>query len=327
MELQELPSDTTPRQSIRQTVRRPVDTANSLAMYLREISAVPLLNAADEVRLSQEIEVGVLAGERLASGPDLSDEDRADLGTLVEMGERSKAVLIESNLRLVVSLAKRYASCGTGMLDLIQEGNLGLMRAVEKFDHRRGFKFSTYAAWWIRQAIARGYGDQSRTIRVPVHVVEAIHRVRRQQRTLTQELGRNPSIVELAQVSNLSPDKVITLLKLADEPVSLDLRVGDGDQGHLADLVAADEGVSPINEISQRSMRREIEQLLRTVSSRDQHVLRLRFGLGGGRSHTLEEVGCELGVTRERARQIEARALARIRRAHSFDGFREYLQA
>ncbi|MEJ7630294.1 MAG: sigma-70 family RNA polymerase sigma factor [Nocardioidaceae bacterium] len=296
-------------------------------MYLRDISTVPLLRAEDEVRLSQEIEVGVLAAERLATAHDLTAEDRADLNTLVATGERAKTVLIESNLRLVVSLAKRYNGCGTSMLDLIQEGNLGLMRAVEKFDYRRGFKFSTYAAWWIRQAIARGYGDQSRTIRLPVHVVEAIHRMRRQQRSLTQELGRNPSIVELAQVCELTPAKVIELLRLGDEPISLDLRVGDGDQGQLADLVADDEGEGPINEVGQRSMRREVDHLLRTVSSREQDVLRLRFGMQGGRTHTLEEVGNELGVTRERARQIEGRALVRIRRMHSFDGFRDYLQA
>ena len=309
------------------SARKTADPSNTLALYLRDINTVPLLSAEDEVRLARDIEVGVLAAERLASDPELDPQDQVDLETLVRLGEESKTVLIESNLRLVVSLAKRYHGCGTAMLDLIQEGNIGLMRAVEKFDHRRGFKFSTYATWWIRQAIARGYGDQGRTIRVPVHVVEAIHRARAQQRALTQELGRTPTIIELAQASDSTPAKVIELLKLADEPVSLDLRVGDGDQGQLADLIADVESAGPIDEISRRSMRREVEQLLRTATAREQDVLRMRFGLGGGRSHTLEEVGTELGVTRERVRQIEARALSRIRQAHSFDGFREYLHA
>jgi RNA polymerase primary sigma factor len=327
MDLLEAPTTAGPVSSTRKVVRRPADSANLLALYLRDISTVPLLTAEEEVRLAQDIEVGVLATERLTSDQDLSAEDRADLATLAELGERSKHVLVESNLRLVVSLAKRYNGCGTAMLDLIQEGNIGLMRAVEKFDHRRGFKFSTYATWWIRQAIARGYGDQGRTIRVPVHVVEAIHRVRAQQRVLTQELGRTPTIVELAQASDATSAKVVELLKLADEPISLDLRVGDGDEGQLADLIADDGAAGPIDEISQRSMRREVEQLLRTVTPREQDVLRMRFGLCGGRTHTLEEVGHELGVTRERVRQIEFRALARIRRAHSVEGFREYLHA
>jgi RNA polymerase primary sigma factor len=309
------------------TLRRPADPANSLALYLRDIRTVPLLCAADEVRLAREIEVGVLAAERLTTGESLSADDRADLAALAEQGERAKARLIESNLRLVVALAKRYQGCGTAMLDLIQEGNIGLIRAVEKFDHRRGFKFSTYASWWIRQAIARGYGDQGRTIRIPVHVIEAIHRLHARQRTLTQELGRTPTVTELARACETTPAKIIELLKHADEPISLDIRVGDGDQGQLADLIADDESEAPINELSRRSMRREVEQLLGAVTPREQGVLRMRFGLGSRRTHTLEEVGQELGVTRERVRQIEARALARIRNAHSFDAFREYLHA
>jgi RNA polymerase primary sigma factor len=311
----------------RQQARSTTDPSNPLALYLRDISKVPLLSAEDEVRLACDIEVGVLAAERLASDQRLSADDRSDLAALADQGERSKRVLIESNLRLVVALAKRYQGCGTAMLDLIQEGNIGLMRAVEKFDHRRGFKFSTYASWWIRQAIARGYGDQGRTIRVPVHVVEAIHRVRAQQRTLTQELGRTPTVAELARASDLTTAKTIELLRLVEEPISLDIRVGDGDEGQLADLICDDESETPIDEISQRSMRREIEQLLSTVTPREQDVLRRRFGLSGVRTHTLEEVGKELGVTRERVRQIEARALARIRETHSFEGFREYLHA
>ncbi len=316
-----------PRASVRPIVRREPDTANAFAIYLRDIGEVPLLTAADEVRLACDIEVGLLAAERLGSERPLTDADRRDLQVLVEQGQRSKDVLVESNLRLVVALAKRYAGSGTAMLDLIQEGNLGLMRAVEKFDHRRGFKFSTYATWWIRQAIARGFCEQGRTIRIPVHVVEAIQRVRKHQRALFQQLGRNPTIEELATLSELTPEKVVDLLRLADEPISLDLRVGDGEQGDLADLIVDDSTDEPLNELGLQALRREVDQLLRVVGAREQHVLSMRFGLRGLRPHTLEEVGNELGVTRERARQIEARALARIRSTQSFEDFREYLQA
>jgi RNA polymerase primary sigma factor len=306
--------------------RRPGETSNALALYLREIAATALLTAEDEVRLGREIEAGVLAAERLETVPDLSDEDRRDLGTLVEIGQRAKSHLIRANLRLVVSLAKPYAGSGTPLLDLIQEGNIGLIRAVEKFDYRRGNKFSTYASWWIRQAIARAYCE-GRTIRIPVHVVEAIHRVRRHQRSLAQELGREPTVEELSRQADTSPEKVLELLKLDDEPISLDIRVGEGEQGGLADLIVDHSHEESFNELAMQAMRREVEQLLRTVGARDQQVLQLRFGLRGSRPHTLEEVGGQLGVTRERVRQIEARALARIRCTHSVESFREYMRA
>ena len=307
--------------------RQQPDLSNPLALYLRDISRTPLLTAEDEVRLAREIEVGVLAAERLSSADDLTDEDRLDLQSLAAQGERSKAALIQANLRLVVALAKPYAGSSTALLDLIQEGNIGLMRAVHKFDYRRGFKFSTYASWWIRQAIARGYCDQGRTIRIPVHVVEAIHRMRKHQRDLAQQLGRNPTIEELSREAGTTPEKVLELLKLEDEPISLDIRVGDADQGNLADLIVDERSEEPLNEIGLQSIRREIEQLLRTVGTRDQQVLQLRFGLRGSRAHTLEEVGGQLGVTRERVRQIEVRALARIRCASSVENFREFMRA
>ena len=310
-------------------MRREPDLENLLALYLRDITAIPLLTAADEVRLARDIEAGLIADERLGGTEPLTPEDRADLANLVEQGARSKALLIESNLRLVVCLAKAYIGCGTPLLDLIQEGNIGLMRAVEKFDYRRGNKFSTYASWWIRQAIARGFGDQNRTIRIPVHVSEAIHRVRRHQLTLVQELGRDPSIDELSQQAGETAAKVLDLLRFADVPVSLDLEIGDEEGGGstMADLVADESDREPQNEIAQQSMRREVEHLLRTLGARDQQVLQLRFGLRGCRIHTLEEVGQQLGVTRERVRQIEARALTRIRSNQGAADFREYIRA
>jgi RNA polymerase primary sigma factor len=306
---------------------RDPDLSNLLSVYLRDIALTPLLSAEDEVRLGRDIEAGVLAAERLESAAALTSEERAELQALVEIGAHSKAHLIRANLRLVVALAKPYAGSGTALLDLVQEGNIGLIRAVEKFDYRRGNKFSTYASWWIRQAIARAFCEQGRTIRIPVHVVEAIHRVRKHQRALAQELGRNPTVEELSQQADASPERVLELLKFDDEPISLDIRVGEGDQGDLTDLIVDGSHEAPLNEVAQQSMRREVEQLLRTVAPRDQQVLQLRFGLRGSRAHTLEEVGGELGVTRERVRQIEARALARIRCAHSVENFRDYMQA
>jgi RNA polymerase primary sigma factor len=316
----------TARRPQRPGAARTTDTSNPLALYLREIAVTPLLTAEDEVRLGREIEAGVLAAERLDSVDPLSDEDRTDLAMLVEIGQRAKSHLIRANLRLVVALAKPYAGSGTALLDLIQEGNIGLMRAVEKFDYRRGNKFSTYASWWIRQAVARAFCE-GRTIRIPVHVVEAIHRVRKHQRALAQELGREPTVEELSRQADTSPAKVLELLKLDDEPISLDIRVGEGDAGGLADLIVDHSHEESFNELALQSMRREVEALLRTVGARDQQVLQLRFGLRGSRAHTLEEVGGQLGVTRERVRQIEARALARIRCTNSVEQFREYMQA
>jgi RNA polymerase primary sigma factor len=306
--------------------QRQSESPDSVRLYLREIGRIPLLCAEDEVRLAREIEVGVLAEERLLAPASLAPRDARDLSYLVAVGAEAKVVLVQSNLRLVVAVAKRYAGSGAPLLDLVQEGNIGLIRAVEKFDYRRGFKFSTYATWWIRQAISRGLADQSRTIRVPVHVVEAMHRALRAQRSMFQLLGRNPSIDELARQLQASPERVQELLRLADEPVSLDLPVGDGESGQLSDLIVDDNEAMPVDEVGLLMLAAEIEQLLNVVNPRERRVVRLRFGLDGGRTHTLEEVGAMLGVTRERARQIESKALARIRTTQSLDNFREYLQ-
>jgi RNA polymerase primary sigma factor len=306
--------------------QRQTESPDSVRLYLREIGRIPLLSAADEVRLARDIEVGVLAEERLLEGGPFGSGVRADFAYLICVGKDAKATLVKSNLRLVVAVAKRYCGSGTPLLDLVQEGNIGLIRAVEKFDYRRGFKFSTYATWWIRQAISRGLADQSRTIRVPVHVVEAMHRALRVQRSMFQILGRNPTLDELAIQLQLSPEKTQDLLSLADEPMSLDLPVGDGQSGQLADLIVDDNGSRPIDEVGLLMLHSDVEELLNVVNPRERRVLRLRFGLEGGRSHTLEEVGAMLGVTRERARQIESKALARIRVTQSLENFRDYLQ-
>jgi RNA polymerase primary sigma factor len=305
--------------------QRQPEVPDSVRLYLREIGKIPLLSAVDEVRLAQDIEVGVLADERLTTAPALDVEQRAELACLVDVGCRAKARLVQSNLRLVVAVARRCSGGGTSLLDLIQEGNIGLIRAVEKFDYRRGFKFSTYATWWIRQAISRGLADQSRTIRVPVHVVEAMHRVLRTQRSMFQADGRNPTPEELAQRLQLSPRRTQELLRLADEPVSLDLPIGDGQGGHLADLIIDDSNAVPLEQVGLLMLHSDVEMLLGDLSARERLVICMRFGLEGGRTHTLEEVGGCLGVTRERARQIESKALARIRRMESLQSLRDYL--
>jgi RNA polymerase primary sigma factor len=306
------------------TQRQP-ETPDSVRLYLREIGRIPLLSAVDEVRLAQEIEAGLLAEDRLTRLPPASLDERAELAYLMEVGCRAKARLVLANLRLVVAVARRYVGGGAPLLDLVQEGNIGLMRAVEKFDYKRGFKFSTYATWWIRQAIARGLADQGRTIRVPVHVVEAMNRALRVQRTMFQAMGRNPTVDELAERLQLPSVRAQELLLLAAEPMSLDLPIGERDSGRLADVIADESAAQPADEVGVLMLHADVEQLLGAVTSREREVLRLRFGLDGGRTHTLEEIGASLGVTRERARQIEGKALSRIRQVKRLQSMRDYL--
>jgi RNA polymerase primary sigma factor len=306
----------------RQVEAEPQD---SVRLYLREIGRIPLLSAADEVRLAHAVEVGVLAEERLCTRQALTLEEQYELRYLMEEGEVAKGTLVQSNLRLVVSLAKRYAGLGASLQDLIQEGNIGLIRAVEKFDYRRGFKFSTYATWWIRQSISRCLSDQGRTIRIPVHVVESMHRAVKLRHAMFQTLGRNPTVDELAARLHMTPERTRDLLGLAEEPVSLDTPVGNSENGSLADLIVDDSSERPVDEVGLLMLHSDIDDLLDSLNDREQLVLRLRFGLGGVRAHTLEEIGERLGVTRERARQIEAKALSRIRMMKNLDNLREYL--
>ncbi|MFI0209471.1 RNA polymerase sigma factor [Streptomyces diastaticus] len=292
--------------------------------YLREIGRIPLLSAADEVELARRIEAGVFAAAKLAGGH--ADQGLArDLRRLVVLGERAKGRLIEANLRLVVSVARRYTGRGLTMLDLVQEGNLGLIRAVEKFDYTRGFKFSTYATWWIRQAMTRALADQARTIRVPVHVVELINRVVRTQRTLLQEAGREPAAEEVGERLGLSAEKVEEVLRLAREPVSLHAPVGGEDDVFLGDLIEDADAASPAESAALLLLRQHLEAVLATLSDRERQVVRLRYGFDDGRPRTLEEIGRLFGVTRERVRQIESKTLRRLREHTAAGQLRDYL--
>ena len=297
-----------------------------IRLYLRQIGRVPLLTAAEEVSLARAVEAGVLARERLDGlGQPGDPRLRRELAEVVAQGDRAKDHLVEANLRLVVSIAKRYSGASIGLLDLIQEGNLGLIRAVEKFDYARGFKFSTYASWWIRQGISRAVADQSRTIRVPVHVAETIHRVLRIQRDLVQQLGRQPSAREVAQIVDLSPERVEEVRRLAVEPLSLHLPVGEDSGNELGDLLVDDSAQDPEGMAAAGLFGEVLEEVLGRLGERERAMVRLRYGLNDGRSHTLEEVGRTFGVTRERVRQIEARALATLRRPPFADQLRDYL--
>jgi RNA polymerase primary sigma factor len=308
-------------------------TADPVRMYLREIGQVPLLVAQEEVDLAKRIESGVHAESRLAdlnaSGEftGLDPAEKAALRRAVRDGERAKQELTKANLRLVVSIAKRYLGRGMQILDLIQEGNLGLMRAVEKFDYTKGFKFSTYATWWIRQAITRAIADQARTIRIPVHMVESINKVHRQQRLLIQDLEREPTIEELAQKTELTPQKVREILRISQDPLSLDSPVGDEDDSHLADFVEDQHAVMPADVATANSLSEQIMSALDELSDREKEVVRLRFGLDGDRPQTLEEVGKQFGVTRERIRQIEAKTLAKLRHPQRRQKLEDYLRA
>ncbi|MEU6216523.1 RNA polymerase sigma factor [Streptomyces sp. NPDC047022] len=293
--------------------------------YLREIGRIPLLTAAEEVELARRVEAGLFAEEKLGNTPDLDSRLAHDLDRLVVMGRMAKRRLIEANLRLVVSVAKRYVGRGLTMLDLVQEGNLGLIRAVEKFDYARGYKFSTYATWWIRQAMSRALADQARTIRVPVHVVELINRVIRVQRRMLQERGYEPTPEEVAAHLDLTGERVSEVLRLAQEPVSLHAPVGEEDDVALGDLIEDGDAASPVESAAFLLLREHLEAVLSTLGERERKVVQLRYGLVDGRPRTLEEIGRLFGVTRERIRQIESKTLGKLR-DHAFaDQLRGYL--
>ncbi|MGY4976325.1 sigma-70 family RNA polymerase sigma factor [Streptomyces sp. 900105755] len=317
------PEPADPRAAARADTGGP--SSDLFRQYLREIGRIPLLTAAEEVELARRVEAGLFAEEKLGSTPDLDSELALDLDRLVVMGRMAKRRLIEANLRLVVSVAKRYVGRGLTMLDLVQEGNLGLIRAVEKFDYARGYKFSTYATWWIRQAMSRALADQARTIRVPVHVVELINRVVRVQRRMLQERGYEPTADEVAAHLDLAPERVGEVLRLAQEPVSLHAPVGEEDDVALGDLIEDGDAASPVESAAFLLLREHLEAVLSTLGERERKVVQLRYGLADGRPRTLEEIGRIFGVTRERIRQIESKTLNKLR-DHAFaDQLRGYL--
>jgi RNA polymerase primary sigma factor len=317
----------------RRRARKEVDAAlkaptnDPVRMYLKEIGRVALLTAQEEVELAQRIEAGVQAEERLSgTATKYSPEEREDLRWIVFDGQRAKRHLVEANLRLVVSIAKRYVGRGMAFLDLIQEGNLGLIRAVEKFDYMKGFKFSTYATWWIRQAITRAIADQARTIRIPVHMVETINKLVRIQRQLLQDLGREPTDEEIGEQMEMSPEKVREIRKISQEPVSLETPVGEEDDSALGDFIEDSEAVVPLERASFRLLQEQLESVLHTLSEREKEVIRLRFGLVDGQPRTLEDVGKKFGVTRERIRQIESKTLSKLRHPSRSQKLRDYLE-
>jgi RNA polymerase primary sigma factor len=298
---------------------------DTVSLYLKEISRIPLLTAEQEVEYARGMEMGRRARYRLAKDH-LSPAERARLEKKVREGEMYRQKLIKANFRLVVSIAKKYIGRGVSFLDLIQEGNIGLIRAVEKFDHHRGFKFSTYATWWIRQAITRAIADQGRTIRVPVHMCERINKLTRVSRQLVQELGREPTSEELARELNTTPRKVERIIKISQRPLSLEMPVGEEQDSHLGDFIPDDTTLGPTDAASHQLLREQMEELLTSLSPREGRVLQLRFGLKDGKAHTLEEVGRKFGVTRERIRQIEAKALRKLRHPSRSRKLRDFLE-
>ncbi|MDP9101410.1 MAG: RNA polymerase sigma factor [Actinomycetota bacterium] len=300
-------------------------TSDPVRMYLKEIGKVALLTAADEVDLAKRVEAGLFASEKLVTTASMPERMRRDLEAIQYDGAKAKRRLVEANLRLVVSIAKRYVGRGMLFLDLIQEGNLGLIRAVEKFDYTKGYKFSTYATWWIRQAITRAIADQARTIRIPVHMVETINKLLRVQRSLLQELGREPTPEEVGREMDLPPDKVMEIRKLAQEPVSLDTPIGEENDSHLGDFIEDNDAVVPADAASFILLQEQLESVLHSLSEREKKVIQLRFGLTDGHARTLEEVGREFGVTRERIRQIESKTLSKLRHPSRSQKLRDYL--
>jgi RNA polymerase primary sigma factor len=294
-------------------------------MYLKEIGKVPLLTAEQEVTLAKRIEAGVQATEQLEQEA-MSEKSAAGVEAVVVDGELAKKQLTEANLRLVVSIAKRYVGRGMALLDLVQEGNLGLIRAVEKFDYTKGFKFSTYATWWIRQAITRAIADQARTIRIPVHMVETMNKVMRVQRQMLQELGREPTVEEVAIKVEMTSDRVREIQRIGQEPVSLETPVGEEDDSSLGDFVEDPTAIAPATAAARALLTEAIEEALEELNDRERQVVRLRFGLDDGQVRTLEEVGKEFGVTRERIRQIESKTLAKLRHPTRSQRLRDYLE-
>jgi RNA polymerase primary sigma factor len=300
-------------------------TADPVKDYLKQIGKVPLLNAEQEVELAKRIEAGLFAEEKLADNPDLDTETRIKLEWISEDGRRAKNHLLEANLRLVVSLAKRYTGRGMLFLDLIQEGNLGLIRAVEKFDYTKGYKFSTYATWWIRQAITRAMADQARTIRIPVHMVEVINKLARVQRQMLQDLGREPTPEELAAELDMTPDKVVEVQKYGREPISLSTPLGEDGDSEFGDLIEDSEAIVPADAVSFTLLQEQLESVLDTLSEREAGVVRMRFGLSDGQPKTLDEIGKVYGVTRERIRQIESKTMSKLRHPSRSQVLRDYL--
>ena len=301
-------------------------TADPVKDYLKQIGKVPLLNAEQEVELAKRIEAGLFAEEKLAEGArSLSADARIDLEWIAEDGTRAKNHLLEANLRLVVSLAKRYTGRGMLFLDLIQEGNLGLIRAVEKFDYTKGYKFSTYATWWIRQAITRAMADQARTIRIPVHMVEVINKLARVQRQMLQDLGREPTPDELAVELDMTPEKVIEVQKYGREPISLHTPLGEDGDSEFGDLIEDSEAIQPGEAVSFTLLQEQLHSVLDTLSEREAGVVSMRFGLTDGQPMTLDEIGKVYGVTRERIRQIESKTMSKLRHPSRSEVLRDYL--
>jgi RNA polymerase primary sigma factor len=301
-------------EEVEETIADGLSLDDPVRMYLKEIGRVPLLSMEQEKSLAMRIEAGELEQRRDGS---------AD-GKIVDGGEEAKRQLTEANLRLVVSIAKKYVGRGMLFLDLIQEGNLGLIRAVEKFDYRKGYKFSTYATWWIRQAITRALADQARTIRIPVHMVETINRLIKVSRQLLQELGREPAVEEIAAAMGLTPEKVREVMKISQEPISLETPIGEEEDSHLGDFIEDQEAVAPAEAASVMLLKEKMQDVLQNLTERERKVLVLRFGLEDGHQRTLEEVGQEFGVTRERIRQIEAKALRKLRHPSRGKALKDY---
>lgn len=297
-------------------------------MYLKEIGQIPLLTYEEETKYASRVSAGRYAREQLEEYNqgliDFDEEDIDQLQDIIEIAQISKDKLVEANYRLVVSIAKRYVGRGLLFLDLIQEGNMGLMRAVDKFDYEKGFKFSTYATWWIRQAITRAVADQARTIRIPVHMVETINKMIRIQRQLTQELGREPLVEEIANRMGITPEKVQNIQRISKEPISLEAHVGEEEDSSLGDFISDPNALTPEEYMLQEMVKQALDEVLETLTDREEKVLRLRYGLFDGKNHTLEEVGREFGVTRERIRQIEAKALRKLRSPSRQNKLREF---